>query len=137
MQLSERQVNGVSIIDVSGDLTMPAENPRGLRDLIVALLHRGESRVLLNFATLQHIDSSCLGEIVESYKIALANGVTLKLSNLGPHLQSLLQTTALDKVLETYPTEEDALASFAKTAPVEPGRTVLSPSALWSREDSR
>jgi hypothetical protein len=40
-------------------------------------------------------------------------------------------------VLETYPTEEDALASFAKTAPVEPGRTVLSPSALWSREDSR
>ena len=137
MQLSERQVSGVSIIDVSGDLTVPAENPRGLRDLVIALLHRGERRVLLNFATLQHIDSSCLGEIVESYKIALANGVALKLANLGPHLQSLLRTTALDKVLETYPTEEAALDSFAGTTPSEPGRTVISAPSLWSREDSR
>lgn len=137
MQLSERQVNGVSIIDVSGDLTLPAENPRGLHELVLVLLHRGERRILLNFATLQHIDSSCLGEIVESYKIALANGVAFKLASLGPHLQSLLKTTALDKVLETYPDEEAALASFASTPPSEPGRTVLSASSLWSREDSR
>ena len=137
MQLSERQVNGVSIIDVSGDLSTPAENPRVLREKVLALLHRGDRSILLNFAELQHMDSSCLGEIVESYKIASSNGVALKLAHLGPHLQNLLRTTALDKVLESYRTEEEAMASFAKTKPAEPGMTVLSPAALWTRDDSR
>ena len=136
MQLSERQLNGVSIIDVSGDLVAPAENPRALRERVLALLHRGDRCILLNFAQLQHMDSSCLGEIVESYKIAASNGVALKLAHLSPHLQNLLRTTALDKVLESYETEDDAMASFAKTAPVEPGKTVLSAAALWTRDES-
>ena len=77
MQLSEREVKGVSIIDVSGDLVLPSENPRLLTERVLALLHRGQRSILLNFAQLQHMDSSCLGEIVESYKIAAANVVLL------------------------------------------------------------
>jgi anti-sigma B factor antagonist len=123
MHLGERQVNGVSIIDVSGDLRVPAEDPRALRDRVTAALLRGERRILLNFANLQYMDSSCLGEIVESYKSTASNGGTLKLAHIGPHLRNLLHTTTLAKIFEFYDTEDEAIASFGKTAaPVEDGR---------------
>jgi anti-sigma B factor antagonist len=134
MHFSERQVNGVSIIDLSGDAKLPAENPTALRERVVALLLRGERRILLNFADMQHMDSSCLGEIVESYKIAASNGGLIKLAHVGAHLQNLLHTTSLDKIFETYETESQAIASFGKTPPPEPMRTVLSTGSLWSDE---
>ncbi len=115
LQLSERQVNGVSIIDISGDLRVPAEDPRALRDKVLAVLDRGERRILLNFANLQFMDSSCLGEIVESYKTTASRGGILKLAHVGPHLRNVLRTTALVKVLQSYDTEDEAIASFAKT----------------------
>ena len=116
MQLSERQVSGVAIIDIAGDLRVPAEDPRALRERVIAVLLRGEHRILLNFADLQFMDSSCLGEIVESYKATAASGGILKLAHIGPHLRSVLVTTALDKILESYETEAEALASFGETA---------------------
>jgi anti-anti-sigma factor len=135
MQLRERQHNGVSIIDVSADGAGAVENPRALRDHVVALLLRGEHQIVLNVAELQHIDSSCLGEIVESFKAAASNGAHLKLAHVGPHLQNLLRTTALDKILETHETENQAIASFAVTPPAQPMRTVLSASSLWLDEE--
>ena len=115
MELGERLVDGVSIIDVSGDLRVPAENPRALTEHVIAVLGRGERRILLNFANLQFMDSSCLGEIVESFKAAASSGGILKLACVGPHLRSVLHTTALAKILESYDTEDEAIASFAKT----------------------
>jgi anti-sigma B factor antagonist len=118
MQLSERQVKGVAIIDVSGDLTVP-QNPGALRERVIDLLHRGERRILLNVENLRHMDSSCLAEIVASYTTTASNGGILKLEHVGPHLRDLLHTTALDRVFESYDTEDEAIASFAKgSAPV-------------------
>ncbi len=130
MQLSERQVNGISIIDVSGDLRVPAENPRALRERVIAVLHRGERRILLNFANLQFMDSSCLGEIVQSYKTTASNGGILKLAHIGPHLRNVLHTTTLVKILESYDTEDQAIASFDETPLPEPGHTMLSAEPL-------
>jgi anti-sigma B factor antagonist len=112
MQLSERRVDGVSIIDVAGNLTVP-ENPRALRETVVALLHRGERRILLNVRKLQQMDSTCLGEIVASYTATTSSGGILKLEQTGPHLRRLLASTRLDTILESYDSEDEAIASFA------------------------
>jgi anti-sigma B factor antagonist len=132
MQLAEREINGISIIDVSDERIGPAENPQVLREKVEALLLRGQSRILFNVANVQHMDSTCLGEIVQTYKITTSNGATLKLAQVGPGLRNLLHTTALDKVLELYDTESEAIASFADTPEAEPARTVLLSSSLWS-----
>ncbi len=116
MQLSERQVHGVTIIDVTGDLTVP-DNPGALREKVIALLRRGERRILLNLENLRHMDSSCLGEIVSSYTTTASNGGILKLEHVGPHLRDLLHITALDTIFESYDAEGEAIASFAKTGP--------------------
>jgi anti-sigma B factor antagonist len=114
MQLSERRVNGVSIIDISGDLIVPAENPRVLRERVLLLLQRGERRIVLNVANLQHMDSSFVGEIVATYKATVSTGGGLRLAQVGPHLRNVLRTTTLDKIFKTYDTEADAIASFAE-----------------------
>ena len=132
MQLSERQVHGISIIDVSGTSTTPDLNPIALRERVNALLLGGHRRIILTFADVRNIDSSWLGEIVESYKLCASNGAILKLANVGPQLQSLLHTTGLKSVLESYGTDQEAVASFAGETLPEPGRTMLSAGPLWS-----
>jgi anti-sigma B factor antagonist len=114
MELSERHVNGVSIIDVSGDLIVPAENPRELREKVLSLLQRGERRIVLNVANLQHMDSSFVGEIVATYKATISTGGVLRLAQVGPHLRNVLRTTTLDKIFTPYDTEAEALASFVE-----------------------
>jgi anti-sigma B factor antagonist len=113
MQLTERHVNDVLIIDVSGNLIVD-EIATALRDRVTAGLKRGERRILLNVANLEHADSSCVGEIVTSYKLAASYGGMLKLENVGPALRSVLKTTTLDTLLESYDTENEAVASFGK-----------------------
>lgn len=117
MQLSERRVGGVTIIDITGDLTVP-DNPGALREKVLALLQRGECRILLNVENLRHMDSSCLGEIVASYTATASTGGMLKLEHVGPHLRDLLHTTKLDAIFELYDTENEAIASFGKTGPI-------------------
>jgi anti-sigma B factor antagonist len=117
MQLSERRVSGVTIIDLSGDLTVP-QNPAALREKVIALLHRGERRILLNVENLRHMDTSCLGEIVASYTTTASSGGSLKLEHVGPHLRDLLHTTRLDAIFESYDSEVEAIASFGKAGPV-------------------
>jgi len=136
MQLSERQVIGVSIIDLSGDPTAPDDNARALRENVTALLLRGQRRIILNFAAIRHIDSSWLGEIVESYKVSASNGGILTLAGISPQLRSLLRTTTLSSILKSYDTEQEAIASFGGTALPEPGRTVFSAGSLWAPSSS-
>jgi hypothetical protein len=61
-----------------------------------------------------------LGEIVESYKSTVASGGALKLAQVGPHLRSVLQSTGLATILESYETEAEALASFGEATPAGP-----------------
>jgi anti-anti-sigma factor len=115
MELCERQVKGVAVIDVSADLAVPTENPRVLRDRVVALLHRGERLILLNLSNVMHTDSSFLAEIVESYKAATAKGGILKLEHAEPRLRTMLHTTALESIFNPYDAEDEAIASFQRS----------------------
>jgi anti-sigma B factor antagonist len=130
MQLSERQVLGISVIDISASSTTPDLNPAALRERVNALLLGGHRRIVLSFEGVRNIDSSWLGEVVESYKLSTSNGAILKLAGVGPQLRSLLHTTGLKSVLESYDTDQEAVASFAGEALPEPGRTMLSGSPV-------
>jgi anti-sigma B factor antagonist len=115
MQFSERNVNGIAILDVSGDFALATETPRSMREKVIALLQRGDRLILLNLRHVLHTDSSFLAEIVESYKAAVARGGILRLAHADPRLRSVLHTTSLDSILNPYPGEDEALASFQQS----------------------
>lgn len=107
-----REVDGVSIIDLSGRITL-GEGSGKLRETLREVLGSGQKKVLLNLAEVSYIDSSGLGELVASYTTASNQGAKVKLLNLQSKVKDLLQITKLYTVFETYDSEAEAVLSFS------------------------
>jgi anti-sigma B factor antagonist len=111
LNISERQVGDVTILDMEGKITI-GEGSVALRTAIRRLLEEGKRKILLNLAKVGYIDSSGIGELVSSYTAINKENGELKLLNLTQKLQDLLTITKLLTVFDVYESEEEALASF-------------------------
>ena len=112
MDIKERVVKGVSILDLSGKIVL-GEGDVQVKERIKDLLADGQRRVLLNLAEVNYIDSAGLGTLISSYTTARREGGSLKLVNLTKRIQDLLAITKLITVFETFDNEAEALASFS------------------------
>jgi anti-sigma B factor antagonist len=113
MDIKERVVEGVSILDLTGKIVL-GEGDLQVRDRIKDLLADGQRRMLLNLAEVAYIDSAGLGGLISAYTTTKREGGQLKLVNLTKRIQDLLAITKLITVFETFDSEADALASFKK-----------------------
>jgi anti-sigma B factor antagonist len=111
MQTSTRQVEDITIIDVSGRITVGEGNVM-LRETVLGLLDKGNKKLLLNLHNVGYIDSSGMGELVRSYTTVKNQGGQMKLVNLSKRVQDLLQLTRLYSVFEIEPDEASAIESF-------------------------
>ncbi len=111
MQIEERVVNDVTILDLKGKITL-GEGDEALKDKINSLIHQNRKRILLNLAEVPYIDSAGLGEIVRTYTTVSRQGGQLKLVNLTKRITDLLMITKLLTVFETFESERDALQSY-------------------------
>jgi anti-sigma B factor antagonist len=116
IQIDERHVKGVTLLAVSGRITM-LDTTGQLKERVSALVKNGEKNIVLSLGQLTFVDSSCIGEIVScSLTVARAGGV-LKLANPARRVQELLLVTRLGEIFETFETEAAAVASFASAHP--------------------
>ncbi|MFD6390639.1 STAS domain-containing protein [Nocardia sp. NPDC055029] len=111
MEIKERSVNGVTILDLTGNLDIGVGDVQ-LREKIRHLIDTGKNQILLNLAAVRRIDSSGLGELVASYTTVTNNGGTLKLVSLPDRVRDILMITQLITVFETYDIEQEAINSF-------------------------
>ncbi len=112
MRLELRRIQGVSLIDVSGTITM-LDSPGQLKERVAGLLTEGEKNIVLNLSRLTFVDSSCIGELVSCCLTVTRAGGTLKLANPTRRVQELLLVTRLGHIFESYETDAAAIASFA------------------------
>lgn len=112
MQIEERVVNNVTILDLKGKMTL-GEGDELLKDKINSLLQQDRKHILLNLEGVPYIDSAGLGEIVRTYTTVSRQGGKLKLVNLTKRITDLLSITKLLTVFETFDIEQDAIRSFA------------------------
>ena len=112
MQIEEREVGEVLILDLSGKLTIGGGDEL-LKDKINSLIQQGRRKLVLNLAGVPYIDSAGLGEIVRTYTTVSRQGGKLKLLNLTKRIQDLLAITKLLTVFETFDSEQEAVQSFA------------------------
>jgi len=122
MHIEERQVGTVVILDVVGRMTI-SDGEQLFRDKIYSLVHQGHTNVVVNLGGITYLDSAGLGAIVASYTTITRAGGRLALLNLTKGIHNLLSITKLLTVFDTYPSEFDALRSFAVNDEV--GSTVL------------
>ena len=111
MQIEERVVNNVTILDLKGKITL-GEGDEALKDKINSLIQQDRKRILLNLGEVPYIDSAGLGEIVRTYTTVSRKGGKLKLLNLTKKIQDLLSITKLLTVFETYESEDEAVRSY-------------------------
>jgi len=80
MTITTREVSHVTIVDITGRITLGDETGK-LRDTIHQLIEQGKKKIVLNLAHVDYIDSSGVGELVSSYTTVRNAGGELKLLN--------------------------------------------------------
>ena len=111
MQIAERENGAVTVLDLSGKITL-GEDGNLLKDKLQSLLHQNKKKILFNLAQVSYVDSAGLGAIVSAYTTVTREGGTLKLANVTKKLQDLLSITKLLTVFETFDSEAEALRSY-------------------------
>ena len=117
MQIEERPVGDVMILDLKGKITLGGGDEI-LKDKVNSLVNQGQKKILLNFADVPYVDSAGLGEIVRTYTTVSRQGGSMKLLNLTKRITDLLSITKLLTVFETFESEKEAVASFGASARV-------------------
>jgi anti-sigma B factor antagonist len=115
MKATVRQVDSVTVVDVSGRITL-GEGCTQLRELIRDQLSKGNKWVLLNLADVTYIDSSGIGELVSAFTGVAKQGGALKLLHLTKKVHDLLQITKLYTVFDVHDDEAQAISSFQKVS---------------------
>ena len=112
MKVESRDKGGVTILDLKGKFTI-GMGDTAIREAIQQCVSDGKLNILLNTAGVTTIDSSGIGELVSGYTTVTNRGGKLKLLNLPPKLEDILQVTQLITVFDVFEDEATALASFA------------------------
>ena len=111
VKLNTRQVGDVTVIDVSGRITL-GEGSSALRDALRELTAKGHKKILLNLGDVSYIDSSGIGELVSGFTTVTNQGGTLKLLSLTKRVKDLLQITKLYTVFDVHEDEAHAVRTF-------------------------
>jgi anti-sigma B factor antagonist len=111
MKVATRQVDGVTILDLSGRITL-GEGSVTLRDAVHDVLAKGSKKILLNLENISYIDSSGIGELVSGFTSVRNAGGELKLLNLTKKVHDLLQITKLYTVFDIWDNEASGISSF-------------------------
>ena len=111
MQVSTRLVDGIVIVDISGQLRL-GEGTGKLREVVQQVVRDGYNKILLNLGGVVHIDSSGIGELMMNYTTLRNQGGELKLMNLTKNVRNLLQITRLFTVFDVHDDQASALKAF-------------------------
>jgi anti-sigma B factor antagonist len=113
MKVNTRQLNGVTIVDLSGQIKL-GEGSSVLRDTVKDLVGQGQKKLILNLGEINYIDSSGIGELVAAFTSVRNQGGELKLLHLTKKVHDLLQITKLYTVFHVVDDETAAVAAFSR-----------------------
>lgn len=108
MEVDIRHVEDVIIVDLQGRMVSGA-GERLLHDVMNQLVAEGWKKILLNLSGVSWIDSSGIGELVASLKMAKRFGVSVKLLRIGDRVKHVLSISQILPLLEVYEDEDEAV----------------------------
>lgn len=113
MMTSIRKKGDITIVDISGKIALGEESAT-LRNTVMDLLGEGNTKILLNLADVDYMDSSGLGALVGAAASARKQGGEVKLMKLSSKVNNLLQITKLYTVFDIAESEAAAVKSFGQ-----------------------
>ncbi|HUU13992.1 MAG TPA: bifunctional UDP-N-acetylglucosamine diphosphorylase/glucosamine-1-phosphate N-acetyltransferase GlmU [Terriglobia bacterium] len=107
-----RDVGPVSVFLVAGPLTA-GEAAKTVGRKIRQAIEGGRNQILVNLSGVLYLDSAGLGELFRALASLRSRGGQIKFSDVPEKTLRLLRAAKLDEVMEIYPDEPTALASFS------------------------
>jgi anti-sigma B factor antagonist len=114
MQISERRIGDVTILDLTGRFVEDHDNH--FMDTMNRLVREGHRKVLLNFDEITYVDSAGLGMLVAKFVTLNKRDGHLKLCKLHHRSFRVLDVTRLLTIFQSFDSEEEAIESFAEAA---------------------
>jgi len=111
--LKNRQVGSIAILTPKGYLT-GGEETEELDKAIEKLSEEGNKHLIINLSEAQHLNSTALGALIRAHSNYVRRGGQMKLAAVDKRIENIFVITKLSLVFDVYPTEEQAIASFAE-----------------------
>ena len=108
MELTERQEGDVTVITLTGRLTVN-DKPGLLKGAVAAAVARGAKHVVLDLGSVKYIDSTRLGELIAAHVTLSRQAGRLSLAGVPARVEELLNMAGLDGVFARFATVRDAL----------------------------
>jgi anti-sigma B factor antagonist len=111
MTIGQRKVGDITIVDLSGRVTVP-DGTDALREVLRPLARQRGAKLVLNLKDVSFIDSTALGDIVHAYTSAIRQGGSVKLLGVPHRVLELLVLTRLLSIFDLFDSETEAIRSF-------------------------
>jgi anti-sigma B factor antagonist len=108
---SSRQVNGVTVVDLCGSITVE-EGSAVLRRTLQNLAEQGSRKIVLNLSGVTEVDHAGLGEMVCALTSLHQAGGDMRLLNLSAEVRELLEITKLYSVFAVAGSEASAVKAL-------------------------
>jgi anti-sigma B factor antagonist len=110
-KINIRHTNGVTILDVTGRITL-GEGSITVRDAVQEAIKTNTKKLILDMSGVSYMDSSGVGELTGAYTSLKNKDCQLKLLHLTKKIDDLMQITKLATIFDIYSDEKEAIASF-------------------------
>jgi len=105
-------VGGVTVVTFRQRQILSEAAVQALGQQLLGLAAGSGRRLLLNFGNVERLSSAVLGQVVALGRAVRRDGGRLALCGLRPDLSQLFTITLLDRNLDLYPSEGEALQDF-------------------------
>jgi len=117
LEITKGQIkDGIALYTLRGSVhTGP--DCRRIEHEVEELLKSKESRAILDFTLVTHIDSAAIGVIVRCYSRLKNAGGALRLAGCSGMIASSLKLCRVDKVIDIFPSADAAAENFPAAKP--------------------
>ena len=100
----------VSVMRVKG--RVDSETAPELDEALTKLLQNNRNKIVLDLQGVEYMSSAGLRAMVKAYQGAKSAGGDLRLACVSNPVEVILRTVGMMQMLQMYPTDQEAVASF-------------------------
>lgn len=110
MKMQDRMVDTVTVLEMEG--RFDAYEAPGLRTWLDKKLANGASKVVVDLAGVNFVDSTALATLVQGMKRTRDKEGDLHLCNMQQPVRIIFELTRLDRAFKIYSTPDEAMRAF-------------------------
>ncbi len=113
MKINQREIEGVTVLDIAGEMYGGPDNMR-LLEIVTELAKENKRDLLINLSKVRWISSTGLGMLVSARSRFAKEGGIVKICNPNGRVLEILNVTRLNLIFDVFPNEAEAIGSFKR-----------------------